>query len=70
MNSNHEYRQYLMNNAKEIMHLNKIYQQNQTCLLPTNINIHNNVNFIYNSDLKQTQLNRINKLKIFNTPLL
>ena len=65
--NNQDYRQYLINNALEIMKQNKQNQQNQTCIYEA---YNNNVKFSNVSDLRNRQLNKINKLKRLNTPLI
>ena len=61
--NNHEYRQYLINNAKEIMYLNSENQENQTCLSKDSIKFNTVTKFNNFSDLRNHELNRINKLK-------
>ena len=68
--TNHNYRQFLINNADSIMKINAKNQEYQTTLSNNNIYIENKPYIEIPSDLKQSRINKTNLMKTLNTPLL
>jgi len=70
MDTNQNYRQFLTNNATQIMKIGKFNFENETYLPKECLYISNKPHYTNNSDLKENEIHKQNLIKRLNTPLL
>tara|TARA_Y100000389_G_scaffold184214_1_gene202449 strand:- start:321 stop:533 length:213 start_codon:yes stop_codon:yes gene_type:complete len=70
METNQDYRQFLTNNAEQIMNINQYNFENKTYLPKTCLYITSKPSFQTKSDLKESEIHKQNLIKRLNNPLL
>ena len=70
METNQDYRTFLVKNTSNIMNIYKHNCENETCLNKSSIYVESENKFKVHSDLKEKELLKLNLLKRLNTPLL